>query len=237
MGKIYNVIVNYSYALSGSTTNNANYNIDWGAFLPDDKPLKLTFSYKSSTNYINGYRTPYLLSNTLQGLVNSAGQSSGAPTAPILGTLNISMINFSNNFGSYTSTPSDNPPVYLPTRPRNNNLNIQLYDNINNLPFIDNYWTVAGTGTATQSGFVLTIVSNTTGVITIGTVITIAGQTRTVVSFGTCTGSNTGTLLVDKSITVATATAYSFPASYGNYPAPYILTFSFEEVEGESTVL
>jgi hypothetical protein len=236
MGKIHNVILNAinatNYITSNANNNNLSYNIDWSAILPNNKKYLLTFAYNASTNYINGYRFPYLYTNIIGSNVHNATSVGGAPVLPLLGTLEISMINYNSNFGSYTASPSDNPPVYLSNRPVNNTLNVQLLDNLYNSPFTDLYWTAAGTGTATQSGIVLTIVSNTTGLITIGTVITIGGIQRTVIAFGTCTGSNTGTLLVSVSATIAVATAYSFPAVVqGNPPAPYILTLSFEEID------
>lgn len=234
MGKIHNVIVNarnaVNYTADNSSNNNLNYNIDWSAVLPDNKKFILTFAYKASSNYINGYRFPYLYTNIISNNVNTTA-SSGAPTMPFLGALEIAMINFSSNFGVYTASPSTNPPVYLSHRPVSNNLNIQLLDNTGNNPFLDLYWTPAGTGQATQSGTVLTITANTTGIITIGTIITIGGVARTVVAFGTCTGSNTGTLLVNVSANIASATAYTFPSAFGNPPAPYILNLSFEELD------
>jgi hypothetical protein len=115
--------------------------------------------------------------------------------------------------------------------PLNNNLNIQILDNISNTSFFDEFYTVAGTGTATSSGNVLTIVTSTTGIIQLGTVITISGNNRTIISFLTGTGG-VGTYQIDFALTVATATAYTYPANTtGNAPSNYILTLSFEEVE------
>lgn len=227
MGKITNLVLNSTKATSGTINNNLTYYVDWAAFLKRNKKYKLTFNYMGGYNHINSYRFPYITSNIPINnyTINTSNNYN-------LGNLKFLISQQSVNAGNFQANISDNVPLYLETMPLNNNLNIQLLDNISNTAFYDEFYTVGGTGTLTASGNVFTIVSSTTGTIQLGTVITVSGNSRTIISFISGTGG-TGTYQFDgTSLTIAVATAYTFPANTtGNQPAPYILSLSFEEVE------
>ena len=229
--KTYNVILNSNNALNASTglSNSLNYYIDWSAVLPDSKKnYLLTWTYMGSNNYINGYDFPIVAVNLNTN--NFINGTQGATTTQILGRLKQNLINGSTFQGYFDASTSDNPSTMIIGRPMNNNITVSLTSNQDGQPYYDNYFTPAGTGTATQSGNVLTIATSTTGTIAIGTVITISGVARTVIAFGTGSGG-VGTYWVSISATVGTATAYTFPAStLGNIPGPYLLTLSFEEI-------
>lgn len=226
--KIYNVILNSANAANASTYafNNLNYYIDWTAFLPSDKSFKLTWSYMGSMNYVNGFDFPIVSINWNQ--LNFTTGTTGASTTQIIGTLRENMINQSAYIGNFYSGVCDNPPIYLESRPFSNNITVSMYSNVDGLLYLDNFFTPAGTGQATQSGNILTVTVSTTGIISMGTIFTIAGVPRTVIGYGTGTGG-TGTYYVGLSANIAVATAYTFPALNGSPNSPYVLTLSFEE--------
>jgi hypothetical protein len=227
MGKVTNLVLNSTNKTSGTINNDLTYYVDWSAILKKDKKYKLTFNYMGGYNHINSYRFPYITTN-----IPINNYTVNTSTNYNLGNLKYLISQQSINAGIFHATIYDNVPLYLENMPLNNNLNIRLLDNISNTPFFDEFFSVAGAGTATSSGNVLTIVSSTTGIIQLGTVITISGNNRTIISFLTGTGS-TGTYQIDFALTVATATAYTYPANTtGNAPSNYILTLSFEEEGG-----
>jgi hypothetical protein len=228
MGKIYNVNLNYFSSNSGSETTNANYELDWYNLLPPNKAFKLTFSFQASINSVNNFRFPYITTNILG--YSYANATNGFNNSYILGTLKLYQA-FSNNYGYYCSSTTDNPPIYLDSRPTTSTLNVKILDNINRIPFVDAYFSTAGAGTATQNGFILTIVTITAGQITLGTIITISGIPRKILAFGTGTGG-VGNYIVSNDTTINSATAFTFPADLdGSSIAPYILTLSFEEID------
>jgi len=226
MGKVTNLILNSTNKTAGTVNNDLTYYVDWAAILDRTKKYKLTFSYMGGYNYINSYRFPYITTN-----IPTSNYTTNTSTNYNLGNLKFFVSQQTLHIGNLHATIYDNVPQYLENMPLNNNLNIRMLDNISNTPFFDEYFSVVGAGTATSSGNVLTIVSSTTGIIQLGTVITISGNNRTIISFLSGTGS-TGTYQIDFALTVATATAYTYPANTtGNAPSNYILTLSFEEVE------
>jgi hypothetical protein len=226
--KIYNVVLNSSSALNASTFayNNLNYYVDWSAILKPDKSYKVTWSYMGSMNYVNGFDFPILTINWNQ--LNYTTGITGASTTQIIGTLRENMINQNAYIGNFYAGVCDNPPLYLESMPYNNNINVSMYSNVDGALYLDNFFTPAGTGQATQAGNILTVTTATTGIITLGTIITISSIPRVVIGFGTGTGG-TGTYYVSISATVAVATAYTFPTINGSPNSPYVLTLSFEE--------
>ena len=226
MGKITNLVLNSTNKTSGTVNNDLTYYVDWAAILDRTKKYKLRFSYMGGYNHINSFRFPYITTT-----IPVSNHTTNTSTNYNLGNLKFFISQQSLNIGNLHATIYDNVPLHLENMPLNNNLNIRILDNISNTPFFDEFFTVAGTGTATSSGNVLTIVSSTTGIIQLGTVITISGNSRTIISFLTGTGG-AGTYQIDSSLTVGTATAYTYPAnSTGNAPSNYVLTLSFEELD------
>jgi len=179
MGKIYNVILNSVNATNYSTsaTNNLNYYIDWLAVLPN-KPLKLTWSYFSGINFISGFKFPYL-TFSFDG-VNYTTGSTGAPSTLIIGSLKPNMLVNTLEYGCYYASINDNAPIHLIQPPINNNFNVSIYANTDNRLFYDEFYSVAGSGNATQAGYILTVTASTTGQINIGStlnlVVPLAGQ-------------------------------------------------------------
>ena len=244
MGKIYNVQLNSFFGTqqgSAGGSSITSYNIDWANLLPDKKKFKLTFAFMSSLNYGNNFSFPYITTNLLGHSYRPA--TNGFQNAYYLGHLRvlpvISPTTISlNPYVQYTSDVNDNPPIYLEKRPAINDLRVSIlknYDvatNTSGSEFVDNYLSVSGAGTCTQSGFILSVASLTAGQITIGTVITpTALAARTVVGFIGGTG-NTSQYIVSLSATIAAATNFTFPADTTQVGmSPYILNLSFEELD------
>jgi len=224
MGKITNLVLNSNNVTSGTVNNDLTYYVDWAAILDRKKKYVLTFNYMGGYNHVNSFRFPYITTN-----IPVNNYTTRTSTNYNLGNLKYIISQQSINSGSFHANVSDNVPLYLENLPLNNNLNVRILDNVSNTPFFDEFFSVAGAGTATSNGLVLTIVSQTAGLIQLGSVITISGNSRTIISFLTGTGG-VGTYQLDSSLTVGTATAYTIPANQtGNPPASYILTLCFEE--------
>jgi hypothetical protein len=237
MGKIYNVQLNSVNASTiTSAYSNVIYNIDWADLLPKDKKFILRFAFMGGLNYGNNNTFPSITTNLLghtykpatNGFQNSYYLGHLKPI-PVIAPNSASLTAYSN----YTACIYDNPPIYLDNRPMDNNLNVQISNGTGTSDFHENYLSVAGTGTLTQVGFIVTIVTSTAGVIAVGTVITPSAlAARTITAFITGTGG-TGTYLCDTTATIGTATAFTFPTdTVRGHMAAYLLNLSFEEIEG-----
>lgn len=225
MTKSYNVVINSEKALnSGSNRGSLNYYIDWNSFLKDDGPYLMTVNFTSSSQIFQGNYT-YVL--TMDGLSSNSYEigTGGNPSTQIIASLKYGASLGTQQLNYLTSVTNSNPPIYLINRPSLSTFNIQIRNSINNALFYDD--AIAGAGTATLSGTTITIVTQTSGVIIIGTVITLGGIQYTVTNYGTGNGG-TGTYIVNTSGTVGTAAAYTTSAR--NQLGPYILSLSFEKV-------
>jgi hypothetical protein len=240
MGKIYNVQLNSVNASTiTSAYSNVSYNIDWADLLPKDKKFKLTFAFMGALNYGNNNTFPSITTNLLghtykpatNGFQNSYYLGHLKPI-PVIAPSSASLTAYSN----YTAGIYDNPPIYLDNRPRDDNLRVQISNGTGTSDFHENYLSVAGTGTGTntltQAGFIITIAGVTTGIITVGTVITpTASAARTITAFITGSGA-AGTYLCDTTATISTAVNFAFPAdTVRGHMAPYLLNLSFEELD------
>lgn len=226
MGKIYNISLNTNQLNSG-TNNNAVYNIDWLDLLPDNKKFKLTFSFIATQNWGINNKFPLLISNLFGNTYKNA--INGYQNSYLLGTLRRELAY--GSYINYYSSINDNPPIYLETRPRDNNLNIKIIDNFGG-DFNDNFTLGTTSGQLLQSSNILTVNVFYGGNIYIGAVIEIVGQpNRTVTRFLTGSGG-LGSYYVDVSQTIATGTAFTSPiVSVPNPMAPYVLNLSFEELD------
>jgi hypothetical protein len=235
MGKIYNVQLNSANASTVTTANsNVAYNIDWADLLPPNRRFKLTFAFMSGLNYGNNNTFPSITTNLLGNTYKPA--TNGYQNSYYLGHLRPIPVIFPNStsfatYSNYTASITDNAPIYLDNRPRDNNLQVQISNGTGTTDFHENYLSPAGAGTLTQSGFLITIATATAGIITVGTVLTVGPIpiSRTITAFVTGTGG-TGTYLCNVSTTTGTAVGYSFTAvTTRAHMAPYILNLSFEE--------
>ena len=235
MGKIYNVQLNSANATTITTAfSNVVYNIDWAGLLPPNKKFKVTFSFMASLNYGNNGTFPAITTNLLghtyrpatRGFQNSYYLGHLRPI-PVINSITATF----NSYVNYTASVIDNPPIYLESRPINNNLQVVISNGTGTTDFQGNYQTVIGQGNLQQSGNIVTVTQVITGTIDIGTALLTTGATRIVTGFITGTGG-LGTYLVDISATQATNLFYSFVADTTRENiAPYLMNLYFEEVD------
>lgn len=225
MSKSYNVVINSEKALNaGSNRGSLNYYIDWNSFLKDEAPYLMTVNFTSSSQIFQGNYT-YVL--TMDGLSSNSYEigTGGNPSTQIIASLKYGASLGTQQLCYLTSETNSNPPIYLINRPSLSTFNIQIKNTINNALFYDD--AIAGGGTATVSGTTLTIVSQSSGIIIIGTILTISGTNYTVVNYGTGNGG-LGTYIVNINAAIPVATAYTTSAR--NQLGPYILSLTFEKV-------
>ena len=128
MGKITNVVLNSNNAVSGSTSNNATFFVDWGAILDDRKAYKLHWTYIGGNNAMGAatkvaqVRADF---QTRQYLNKSS--TLGAPTTQTIG--NLRFFAASGTLAYLFADDGNNPPVYLESRPYNNMFQVSIYDN------------------------------------------------------------------------------------------------------------
>jgi hypothetical protein len=236
MGKIYNVQLNSENASTITTANsNLTYNICWADLLPSNKKFKVTFGFMGGLNFGRNSTFPSITTNLLGNTYRPA--LNGYENSYYLGHLTpiVAMTPITSpiiTYVNYTASVTDNPPIYLDNRPMNNNLQVKISNGTGTTDFQETYLTRAGTGTLTQSGFIIIVNSISTGIITVGTVITPTSlPARTITAFVNGTGSD-GAYLCNLSATISTSTNFTFPAdTTQSNIAPYIMNLYFEEVE------
>jgi hypothetical protein len=128
MGKIVNVILNSNNALTGSTNNDATYNIDWGAILKPRTPYKLHWSYVGQSNVITAASKVAQIQIDFQ-MEQYLNKSStyGAPSTKTIGCLRTFYVNGTTNY--LFADDINNPPIYLETRPYGNTFKVHVLTN------------------------------------------------------------------------------------------------------------
>ena len=126
--KTVNVILNSNNALSGSTNNNATYNVDWSAILKDGKSYELHFTYVGQTNVITNASklAQVAIDFNMENYLNISS-TYGAPTTLHLGMLRSFYLNGTVNY--LFADDNNNPPVFMQTRPYNNTFRVQVLTN------------------------------------------------------------------------------------------------------------
>ena len=116
---------NSNFELSG-TNNNANYYIDWSAILDDNKKYILTWTYDAQQQATNAFTNlTKLASVNINIFANNYNASTyGAGITQTIGSLK------PDNNALYADT-SVNMPLFLHSRPLDNNVNIQILTNDN----------------------------------------------------------------------------------------------------------
>jgi len=227
----YNVIINSENNLNQSTYPNRGsltYYIDWNSIFKNDPPeqqYKMTFSFTSSSQILQGNYTYQLLMSGLPSNQYTVG-ANGAATTQSIGAIKYGA-NVGSQTYSYLSTGlRDNPPVYLNSKPTQSTFTIELRNTINNGLFSDDGAGAASGGSVSISGTTLTVNTITSGLIIIGSVLTVGGVDYTIVNYGSGLGT-TGTYTCYPSGT-ATNAAYVLKAR--NQLGPYSLLLNFEKV-------
>jgi len=127
--KIVNVILNSNNAISGSTTSNANYFIDWSAILKLNTPYKLHFTYVGQSNVLTSASklAQVQVNFLMENYFNKNNNVVGVPTTFTIGVLRSAYLNGTIN--NLYAGDNDNTPIYLPNRPLNNNFNVSILTN------------------------------------------------------------------------------------------------------------
>jgi len=128
MGKIVNVILNSNNALTGSTNNNASYNVDWGAILKPNKPYRLHWTYVGQSNTITAASkiAQVQIDFQMEQYLNKSS-TFGEPKTMTIGCLRTFYVNGTINY--LFADDNNNPPIYLNTRPFGNTFRVQVLTN------------------------------------------------------------------------------------------------------------
>ena len=128
MGKITNVVLNSNNAVSGAT-NQASYFIDWAAILDDRKAYRMHWVYVGGANTITGTKIAQVQVDFQTRQYLNRSSIMGAPTTPTIGCLRPYVFVGSSNTDYLFADDGNNPPVYLDSRPYNNNFTVSILDN------------------------------------------------------------------------------------------------------------
>jgi hypothetical protein len=120
----FSVVLNSTKYLTRDNRSSISYGIDW-SFMPEGKySLSWKFVSKASTA-----SKVLLLEANFGTSVNSftAGQNTYAQTNQYLGVVTNSYSG--NAAGSFKSDYSDNPPLYMASKPSSNIFSVNIFDN------------------------------------------------------------------------------------------------------------
>lgn len=124
--KCIQIICHSTKALSGSTNNNATFNIDWGALLENNKPYYVSFTYQGGRNEYNGNKPASVQVNFSTNSFFPTAGVRALPEYSILGLLHPFPIVPNNNVVQLYADTETNSPCYLEHRPISNMLNIKI---------------------------------------------------------------------------------------------------------------
>ena len=130
MGKIYNYIFNAGFGTGAD--HSKVYAVNWDK-MPDEKPLKLTFSYTSNNTNDTFLETANIYCNLGQSYVIFGSGNSLINYRPdFLGFLTpIGFTVGATNFQSLTASTITNPPIYLDRRPYQNTITVEVKTSAN----------------------------------------------------------------------------------------------------------
>jgi hypothetical protein len=127
MGKIINVVLNSNNKVSG-VNNDAVYFIDWSSILKNRQAYRLHWTYVGQTNVLTAASklAQVQVDFNLENYLNRDSQM-GAPTTQMIGMLRSFYLNGAVNY--LFADDSNNPPIYMRTRPQNNTFRVQVLTN------------------------------------------------------------------------------------------------------------
>lgn len=142
--KVVNVVLSSTNALSGNTQK-ANYFVNWGAILDDNKEYYLHFTYLGGTNTYLGTKLANLYVDfQTSNVTNNSSNGVGAYPTTLLGFLKPIVLVGASNYCYLQAEDNTNVPTYLQGRPTNNNFSVSIFDNASNPTlFLDNATTPA----------------------------------------------------------------------------------------------
>ena len=155
MGKnIYNIQLNSNNKVSGIANNSLTYNFDWSV-LPDKTAFKVSFSFIAAKNVLMA-NTSIANVEVDIGQTNcytTSSTSFGAQQNKILGQLYPESVAANNTTFSYLFAERDNnPPIYIPIRPNDTSITVNI-KNYNGALWLDD----AGTPLA-PNNYILTLI-------------------------------------------------------------------------------
>ena len=122
--KLVTVKFNSNLKISGAN-NDANYYIDWAAILKNDQQYYLSFTFKAQYNLID--ETTIKIASVYINIFGENYMSNTTNYAGACTTLHLGVLQNSTN--ELYATTNNNAPIYLNSRPNNNNVNIQILNN------------------------------------------------------------------------------------------------------------
>lgn len=131
MGRTHNFVFNYAVGRTDPVSLSTNFYVKWSNHLPENKAYLLTYSFMSAEQDISLFNdnVPNLFINLGDTKVSFAGgEFTGRTARPhtIVG-----LLQWVNSVaGRISASVDDNPPVYLPHRPTNENIQIFIRKNI-----------------------------------------------------------------------------------------------------------
>lgn len=120
--KSINVVLNSNQATSGNTQQ-ANYFVDWSAFLDPQKQYILHFVYMGEANNYTGSRLA-----TISASFNTNMYTNGTGSSQILGVLMPTVLAGASSTSFLQSLDNTNLPILMQC-PLNPNFTISIYDN------------------------------------------------------------------------------------------------------------
>lgn len=213
MSKGYNLYLSSSDKISGTTNNNASFNINFDSFLPRDyDSYEITFSFQTAAGYYKDVGNTSVYSNA-KIILDFSGRSysydsSNNGNSFILGYATRDASTSASNTNTYNCFYAYNPPKTI-NRPTQNNINVKIYNMANNTLLTD-----AGTTTpflATSNTNTLTLSANQLVTLPINTVISGNGVTN-----GTTITAQTGAYVYTTSAANTIAAATPMTATYGS---------------------
>jgi len=125
--KIVNVVLNSNNKITGSVNNQAQYYVDWGAILQNNKKYKMHFTYMGQANTLTGTKIATVFSDIQTNSNVTTGN--GAMSTQFMGYLKIQQYAPNINTNYLTAEDNTNVPLYLCNRPMNNLFTITINDN------------------------------------------------------------------------------------------------------------
>lgn len=137
MGKIFNVVLNSAVdSAGGIATNNENFYYDFSTM--DEGKYKVTWSFMSAVNSVlqpTGVTVPNVFIDLGQGQFVNIASSSNVNQGMNYNATFIGSLEFKSfttpiaSYGYYSATTTTNPPFYLDNKPRNNLINVLMFNN------------------------------------------------------------------------------------------------------------
>jgi len=132
MGRTHNFVFNSAVAGQDPVSLSFNFYVKWPTHMPEDKAYRLTYSFMGGEQDITLFNisVPNVFINLGDTKVSFAG---GEFTGNIARPYTIvGLLQWANSIsGRISASVDDNPPVYLPRRPMNENIQIFLRQNVN----------------------------------------------------------------------------------------------------------